>query len=581
VSNLVRYDGLLARALAAELHATLAGRRVRGLLLDRDQSRAALGVRGHDGDRTLLWSLGPDGGGVRVLLRRGPRPNVPLPPGPRITGVTCAPDERVVVLHAAAAYPVRIAFELMPNALNAVATGDDDRIIGVLRPRPGGRRPLEIGGRYAPPPRQSRAGADAPIDAAAFRALLEPLDPDARAAALLRHVAWTSPLNVAYILGDVGRAGTGHGSAALDAAHARYAGLVTAPPRPVLLATPHGAQPYPHALDGGGARPFDSLIAAFDAAWTEAARAQGRAAGRTGARAGGETPADPPADALPAAVDAATAALQTRARRALARGRKRADRLRAELDGAVADAARLRADGDLLLAQLHAVRRGADHAELDDYAGGTRRVPLDPALPPSDNADRLYAAARKRARAAERLPALIKAAERDAAALAEWLTATEAGADVGPPPVELAPVAPARDGEPERRAPYRRYRTSGGLEVRVGRSGKANDALTFHHSSPNDVWLHARDAGGAHVVLRWPDAQANPPARDLAEAAVLAALNSRARTSGLVAVDWTRRKYVRKPRKARPGLVTIERAKTLFVEPDADVEQRLSAGRPA
>jgi len=87
--------------------------------------------------------------------------------------------------------------------------------------------------------------------------------------------------------------------------------------------------------------------------------------------------------------------------------------------------------------------------------------------------------------------------------------------------------------------------------------------------------LHARDVAGAHVILRWNDPVANPPARDLAEAAVLAALQSKARTSGTVAVDWTRRKYVRKPRKAPPGLVVPERTKTLFDEPDPAVEERM------
>jgi predicted ribosome quality control (RQC) complex YloA/Tae2 family protein len=125
--------------------------------------------------------------------------------------------------------------------------------------------------------------------------------------------------------------------------------------------------------------------------------------------------------------------------------------------------------------------------------------------------------------------------------------------------------------------PYRRYRTSGGLEVRVGRGSRANDNLTLHHSSPEDIWMHARDVAGAHVVLRWGRREENPPARDIAEAATLAALRSRARTSGTVPVDWTRRKYVRKPRKAPPGLVTLERAQTVFVAPDAGLEERLRA----
>jgi predicted ribosome quality control (RQC) complex YloA/Tae2 family protein len=79
--------------------------------------------------------------------------------------------------------------------------------------------------------------------------------------------------------------------------------------------------------------------------------------------------------------------------------------------------------------------------------------------------------------------------------------------------------------------------------------------------------------------LRWSDREANPPATDLAEAAALAALHSRARTSGAVPVDWTRRKYVRKPRGSKPGSVVIERAQTLFVEPDQSLEKRLRHAR--
>ncbi|HSG47283.1 MAG TPA: hypothetical protein VLA43_05620, partial [Longimicrobiales bacterium] len=65
-------------------------------------------------------------------------------------------------------------------------------------------------------------------------------------------------------------------------------------------------------------------------------------------------------------------------------------------------------------------------------------------------------------------------------------------------------------------------------------------------------------------------------ARDLEEAAVLAALHSRARTSGSVAVDWTLRKYVRKPRGAPPGAVTPDRLKTVMVRPDAALMARLA-----
>jgi predicted ribosome quality control (RQC) complex YloA/Tae2 family protein len=137
------------------------------------------------------------------------------------------------------------------------------------------------------------------------------------------------------------------------------------------------------------------------------------------------------------------------------------------------------------------------------------------------------------------------------------------------------PAGAARAESGAATLPYREYRTSGGLEIRVGRGSRANDELTFRRSRPTDVWLHARDVAGAHVILRWERPDENPPAAAIAEAAVLAALFSRARTSGTVAVDWTRRKYVRKPRKSAPGLVIPERVRTVFVEPDPALERQL------
>jgi len=91
------------------------------------------------------------------------------------------------------------------------------------------------------------------------------------------------------------------------------------------------------------------------------------------------------------------------------------------------------------------------------------------------------------------------------------------------------------------------------------------------------VWLHARYKSGAHVVLRW-GRPGNPPARDVEEAAVLAALNSGARTSKTVPVDWTLRKHVRKPRGSPPGAVVPQRVRTIFVEPDPALGDRLASG---
>lgn len=256
----------------------------------------------------------------------------------------------------------------------------------------------------------------------------------------------------------------------------------------------------------------------------------------------------PPVDATPAPEPAAEPG---RARAARAKRR-----MQAELDRA-REAPRLRQVADALAAL------------------GDAPAPPTVALPNGDQADvearpgesaiaaaeRLYATVRSMQRALEVLPARIEA-----------LDAADAG--VGSGPTSSRP--PRRRGETAAR-PFRTYRSSGGLPIWVGRGAASNEALTFRTAAPDDVWLHARDAAGAHVVLRWQRPEP-PPARDLEEAALLAAWHSKARGSALVPVDWTRRKYVRKPRGAAPGLVIVQRAATVMVRPDADVERKLRDG---
>jgi predicted ribosome quality control (RQC) complex YloA/Tae2 family protein len=234
--------------------------------------------------------------------------------------------------------------------------------------------------------------------------------------------------------------------------------------------------------------------------------------------------------------------------------------------------------GDLILARFHEIPQGEEAVRLTDFDGSPVHVELDPMLPPDGNARRYYDRAARVRRARERLPRLraeARAAWREGEALLERVRAGEAAPDQ----VEAyLPPAPSGDdgGDDAPTLPYRVYRSSGGLEIRVGRGAKRNDDLTFRHSNPDDIWLHARHTAGAHVILRW-NRDANPPNRDLHEAGVLAALASKARTSGSVPVDWTRRKYVRKPRKAPPGAVVPDRVQTVFVAPDAALEERLRA----
>jgi predicted ribosome quality control (RQC) complex YloA/Tae2 family protein len=111
----------------------------------------------------------------------------------------------------------------------------------------------------------------------------------------------------------------------------------------------------------------------------------------------------------------------------------------------------------------------------------------------------------------------------------------------------------------------------------VGRGADRNDELTFQVARGNDLWLHARDVPGAHVVV--PLAGRPIDEETLVDAALLAAHHSNARGEPQVDVSYTLRKQVRKPPRTRPGLVTLSGAKTLRVRVDPERLARLLASR--
>ena len=112
----------------------------------------------------------------------------------------------------------------------------------------------------------------------------------------------------------------------------------------------------------------------------------------------------------------------------------------------------------------------------------------------------------------------------------------------------------------------RRFLSSDGYEIVVGRNDSENDAITFRVAGSLDIWLHAADYPGSHVVVRNPSRQPVPQ-RSIIEAAQIAAFYSQARREGKAAVNYTQRKFVSKPPKAKPGLVRLSGYKTLVVEP--------------
>lgn len=277
--------------------------------------------------------------------------------------------------------------------------------------------------------------------------------------------------------------------------------------------------------------------------------------------------------------------LAARKKQAVTRLKSRAAKARRTLAAVQADAARAagasesRAQAELLLPHASRVPRGTAQLSLPDWSqtdeSGTPRevtLSLDPALSAAENAARWLKRSKRYLAAAERIAARRAEVERDLAQAEALLARAEDApdasallaveAEAGPAPVRRAraPDAP--------RVPYRTFKSQSGAPVLVGRGAKDNDSLTFKTARGNDLWLHARTATGAHVVV--PGAGEAPDARTLGDAALLAAHFSSLRGEAGAEVAWTRCKYVRKPRGAAPGSVTISQEKTLRVRLDAD-----------
>lgn len=229
--------------------------------------------------------------------------------------------------------------------------------------------------------------------------------------------------------------------------------------------------------------------------------------------------------------------------------------------------------GKLLLSALHAVPQGAAEAELADEQG-TVSVPLEPALSANANAQRYFDKA-KRSRTARRenerrladlqeRTVLLRSLQRDLMTLE---SDREFSGFQSEHAAALETLGLTVQQQAALQRPFRTFHVDGGFEVWAGKNSKSNDELTMKYAKPNDIWFHARGAGGSHVVLRTNSAAGDPTKNAKLQAAAIAAHYSKLKGAGLVPVAMTRRKYVRKPKGSPPGTVLIEREEVLLVRP--------------
>ena len=274
-----------------------------------------------------------------------------------------------------------------------------------------------------------------------------------------------------------------------------------------------------------------------------------------------------------------TGAIHRRAATCLKRESRKWEKLEARLGkdrSELPEPSVLRRRAELLLASHRQARPAGEGLVLVpdpfEHEGRETEVPIDPRLSLVANAERYFRLSRKAERSARRLAERQGDVGRRLDHLATLALALEDARDRDDVELVLSEL-PGR-GEAERtgkkkqqRLGPRRFESSRGYEILVGRSGRSNEELTFRMAGPDDLWFHAVDLPGAHVVLRLAAAERPPDAPEIEEAAAIAAYFSKARSSSRVEVWVTERRNVKKIKGAPPGTVRIAEGRSVRVEP--------------
>lgn len=273
---------------------------------------------------------------------------------------------------------------------------------------------------------------------------------------------------------------------------------------------------------------------------------------------------------------------RSRLGRAVADAGKRLARKLGNLEGDRAKAEeglRFYSIGEMLNASFHLIERGASEAEVVDYAKDPPErvmVALDPRLGPRENVERYFKKAKKSKRALEllkeRIPATARELEyvetldyelesaRGADALEEVRAALVEGGYLKEEAV--------REGAAERRAePVRRFTSSEGFEILCGKSGAGNDLLVTRYAAGEDLWFHVKGLPGSHALIKVAGRKGELTKKTIEEAASIAAFYSKARNAGKAEVIYAEARHVKKPRGAKPGLVTVKEHKGVLVRP--------------
>lgn len=230
--------------------------------------------------------------------------------------------------------------------------------------------------------------------------------------------------------------------------------------------------------------------------------------------------------------------------------------------------------GELLTTFLYQIEKGQTEVTLANYYDNDQpiTISLDPALTPSQNAQKYYHKYNKLRNAINHIEKQKVVAEAEIQYLESIQTQLNFAepnelADIRDELIDQGYLKKQKQDKKKRSnnasAKPREYKTVEGNRILVGRNNKQNDQLTMRQANKNHFWFHTKDIPGSHVILETDE----PSEAEIIQAAELAAAFSKYSQSNNVPVDYTQVKHVKKPNGSKPGFVNYFEQKTIFVTP--------------
>jgi predicted ribosome quality control (RQC) complex YloA/Tae2 family protein len=221
--------------------------------------------------------------------------------------------------------------------------------------------------------------------------------------------------------------------------------------------------------------------------------------------------------------------------------------------------------GDLIMANLELITEGLKEITLPDFSGQQRIIiKLNSTLSAVQNAEAFYRKAKNESKEAELVASRLATTLDGHRQATHWLAVLDAA--LQSKDLRNIPLPEKKGKAQHSDLPFHEFNLQGYV-VWVGKHAKANELLLNSYSRKNDVWLHARDVSGSHVLIRTVHGTQGLPKAVLEQAAALAAWFSKGKTQGWLPVQYTERKYVRKRKGGAPGEVLVEKEKVLIVQP--------------